>query len=132
MRYFVDDGPTCRKCGQPTALHPTCYWCGKPGVNGENIEIWESTSSRALWMHVDCKQINMFRYRRPDKDFWANAMKFARGEPSDIRPGTEAEYVANIAKDLIKWDRSLALPEKLQELISAVSNNEQAEGLGLR
>ena len=131
MRYFVDDGPTCHRCGQPTALLPTCHWCGKPGVNGENIEIWGFTSSRALWMHLNCKQLDQFCYRKPDKDFWDNALKFARGEPSDIRPGTRAEYVANIAKDLIKWNPSLALPEKLEDLIRAVSDNEQSEELGL-
>lgn len=45
-------------------------------------------------------------------------MKSIRGEPSDISPGTLGATWCRIAKNLISQDPSLALPERMDELMS--------------
>ena len=108
--YFADDG----------YLGTTCTWCGKPAAYGERIEIVQISSSEALWMHQDCEELDSEFCKKQKENFYANVMKFVRGEPSGIIPGTVGEVQAKIAKVLIAKNPSLALPENLQELIAAV------------
>ena len=111
MTYFADDG----------YLDTTCSWCGKPAADGEKVEIVQFSSREANWMHLNCERLYSEFCKKQDEDFYAiDVLKFVRGEPSRVTPGTVGEATAKIAKDLIAKNPSLALPENLQELIATV------------
>jgi hypothetical protein len=110
MTYFADDG----------YLVTACIWCGKPAIVGEKIEIVQTSSREALWMHQNCEQLYSEDCEKREADFYANVLKYVRGEPSDITPGTVGEATAKIAKDLIGSNPSLAFPDNLQQLKAAV------------
>lgn len=72
-------------------------------------------------MHLNCERHYIELCKKQEEAFYANdVLKFVRGEPSGIKPGTVDEGRAKIAKDLLAKNPSLALPENLQELIAAV------------
>ena len=72
-------------------------------------------------MHLNCERLYSESCKKQKEDFYTNdVLKFVRGEPSGIIPGSLGEVTAKIAKDLIAKNPSLALPENLQELIAAV------------
>jgi hypothetical protein len=110
MTHFADDG----------YLATACIWCGKPAIVGEKIEIVQTSSREALWMHQNCEELYSEVCEKQEADFYANVLKFVRGEPSDITPGTVGEARAKIAKDLIGSNPSLAFPDNLQQLKAAV------------
>jgi hypothetical protein len=120
MTHFVDDG----------YLDKTCCWCGKSAADGEKIEVVQFSSRSAEWMHVNCERLYSERCKKEQEDFYAiEVLKFVRGEPCDIRPGTVGEARAKIAKDLITRNPTLALPGNLQELIAAVETVEHEHAL---
>ena len=56
-------------------------------------------------------------------------MKYLRGEPNDIRPGTVGMIWAEIAKKLVEDDPELLLPtnkEKLRSKIDAICDRDHA------
>lgn len=52
----------------------------------------------------------------------ANILKFIKGEPNDIEPGTVGMIEANIAKKLVAEDPRLISPDKQAELMEAIDN----------
>ena len=56
-----------------------------------------------------------------EAEFYEDMMKYVRGEPNDLRPGTIGQKEAEKAKALIANDPDLALPENKTELLKAAS-----------
>ena|SRR5215203_1949171 len=111
--FFTDDGH----------LDEACCWCGKSADLGEKIEVVQVSRREVLWMHPDCERLYSERCKKEDEEFYAiDVLKFVRGEPCGITPGTVGEVRAKIAKDLIARNPALALPENLHELIAAVED----------
>jgi hypothetical protein len=52
--------------------------------------------------------------------FYNNVLRYVRGEPNDLLPGTIGMIKANIAKTLIEGDRSLAEPGNRDALLQGV------------
>lgn len=59
--------------------------------------------------------------RESEKKFYAEVVKYVRGEPSDVRPRTVGEIHAKIAKTLAANDPSLLLVENLDKVIAKVN-----------
>jgi len=67
--------------------------------------------------------------RKADERFHAELLKYLRGEPNEIRPGTIGMIRAEIAKRLVENEPELLLPEnkeKLRSEIDAVYDREHA------
>jgi len=67
--------------------------------------------------------------READENFHAELLKYLRGEPNEIRPGTIGMIQAEIAKRLVENEPELLLPEnkeKLRSEIDAVYDREHA------
>jgi hypothetical protein len=60
------------------------------------------------------------RQQQAKVETYIEIMKSVRGEPSDISPGTLGATWCKIAKKVISQDPSLALPERMDELMSTV------------
>jgi hypothetical protein len=58
--------------------------------------------------------------RESEKKFHSQLLKYLRGEPNDIRPGTIGMIEAEIAKALVEGDPSLILPENADKLRSRI------------
>ncbi len=58
--------------------------------------------------------------RRDRDEFYADLIKYVRGEPNDIRPGTIGEKQAQIAKELITDSPALGHNDRKLELLEAV------------
>ena len=54
--------------------------------------------------------------------FHAEIIKYIKGEPYDIEPGTIGETRANIAKKLVAADPSLISPDKQAELMKEIDD----------
>jgi|ERR1700683_3662757 len=52
-----------------------------------------------------------------EEEFYTELMRFLRGEPNDIRPGTIGLLKAEVAKSLVDKDQSLLLPENKDRLL---------------
>jgi hypothetical protein len=67
--------------------------------------------------------------QKHEEEFHLELLKYVRGEPNDIRPGTIGMYKAEIAKELIEKDASLLLPvnkDKLSSEIDAIYDSKHA------
>lgn len=60
------------------------------------------------------------RAREAEDAFYDDLLKYVRGEPNDLSPGTIGINKAKIAKTLVETDPSLAAPEKRDALLDAV------------
>jgi hypothetical protein len=58
--------------------------------------------------------------REYEEKFHVELLKYCRGEPNDIEPGTNGELDAEIAKKLSDKDPSLLLPENKNKLASQI------------
>jgi hypothetical protein len=58
--------------------------------------------------------------KEADAKFHAELLKYLRGEPNDIRPGSIGMIQAEIAKELVEKDPALLLPENKDKLRSEV------------
>ncbi len=61
--------------------------------------------------------------------FYADVVKFVRGEPNDIREGTIGDIQANIAKRLVENDPDLLQPEhrgRLMKTVEAIYDKDHA------
>ena len=109
--------------GDDRRMDNACCWCGKPGIFGETIVVVHASRRDVMWVHPNCERLSIEHGKKSHEDFFTNEIpKFVRGEPSGITPGTLGEHWARIAKKLIATNPSLALPEKVQELIAAVES----------
>jgi hypothetical protein len=59
--------------------------------------------------------------KRADDAFYADVVRFIRGEPNRLRARSVGMRKAEIAKDLVGHDPSLLSPDKREELMAAVS-----------
>jgi hypothetical protein len=57
--------------------------------------------------------------REHDENFYANIVRYCRGEAHDLTPGTIGMYQAEAAKKLAEQDPTLLLPEHKQRLLNA-------------
>jgi len=67
--------------------------------------------------------------RKSEEEFHIELLKYLRGEPNDIRPGTNGMCMAEIAKKLFENDPTLLLPinkDKLRNEIQSVYNRDHA------
>jgi len=55
-----------------------------------------------------------------DAELYGEIMKYVRGEPNDLRPGTNVMVLAEMAKLLIAENPELGLPDRKAELLKAV------------
>jgi hypothetical protein len=55
-----------------------------------------------------------------DDQFYADVLKFLRGEPHGIRPGTNGMTMAKIAKALVEKDPSLLSAENKEKLLAKI------------
>lgn len=62
-----------------------------------------------------------------DAEFYVELMKYVKGEPNNLKPGTIGMIEANIAKGLIDENPDLASPSKKAELIEAIDRVYQAD-----
>jgi hypothetical protein len=62
--------------------------------------------------------------RESDDRFYAQLMKYLRGEPCDIKPGTIGMGWAEVAKTLVDKDESLLLPENKDKLLKIIQSHE--------
>jgi hypothetical protein len=60
--------------------------------------------------------------RESDDRFYAKLVKYLRGEPCDIEPGTIGMRWAEVAKTLVDKDESLLLPENKDKLLKMVQS----------
>jgi len=58
--------------------------------------------------------------READEGFYVNVLKYLRGEPNDISPGTNGMRMAEIARTLVEKDKSLLLPENKDRLLNNI------------
>jgi hypothetical protein len=56
------------------------------------------------------------------KKFYANLLRYFRGEPHEITPGTNGMTQAEIGKRLVETDPSLLLPENKDKLLKEISS----------
>jgi hypothetical protein len=54
------------------------------------------------------------------EEFYVDILKFLRGDPHDIRPGTNGMTMAEIAKALVEKDPSLLNPESKEQLLGKI------------
>jgi hypothetical protein len=76
------------------------YW----GFDTE--EEWDAFQAKISKQHKD--------------EFYVDIMKFLRGEPHNISPGTNGMTMAKIAKTLVEKDPSLLNPENKEKLLAKV------------
>ena len=62
-----------------------------------------------------------------EAELYVDIMKYLRGEPNDLKPGTVGMIVANIAKDLVTENPGLVSPDKKAELMEAIDQVYQAD-----
>ena len=61
--------------------------------------------------------------READDKFYIELLKYLRGEPHDIKPGTIGMIRAKIAAKLVEKDQTLLLPENKDKLLTEMQSN---------
>jgi hypothetical protein len=66
-----------------------------------------------------------------NQKFHVELLKYLRGEPNDLRPGTEGMVLAEIAKGLVEKDAALLLPANKEKLRNEIRVIYDVEYLGM-
>jgi hypothetical protein len=66
-------------------------------------------------------------HEKYEEQFHNNVLKFLKGEPNDMRPGTIGMIQAQIARELVESDVTLLLPDNKEKFRAAIQSTYDRE-----